>query len=413
MKMLLKALSFILVSSSSLLVISCTNNKPSSSQNINSNTMNANTRNNNSSNQPNMINDQREIVKRNLTTDEQNTITSIFASQQDAFATFHNYQDVVDQLQVFLADKNLKEIVLANPEEKSKSLELDESGNKNTVKVRISGNLFEFKPKTVKDFVETKYSDDSKKEKAVQLGYSKKPEAGVNYYVLNTLDKNTKEVPIHLPLKVNSLSSAFKGTNSREILNIDRWNTKNVVSLKEIFSEAKKFNQNLSSWDVSNVKNMSNMFSGAENFNAPLDNWNVSKVTDMESMFDGAKEFNQDLSNWKTNSLTNLTYTFRDASKFNKPLNGWDVSNVKTMEGMFSDAISFDQDLSSWKTDNVGTMNGMFSGATSFKQNLKKWNVEKVKNTQNFAKDIKSNLTKEKLPNFIQPYSEDRYVYGS
>ncbi|WFQ95785.1 BspA family leucine-rich repeat surface protein [Mycoplasma feriruminatoris] len=414
MKMLLKALSFILVSSSSLLVISCTNNKPSSSQNINSNRMNANTRNNNDNNhnQPNMINDQREKNKRDLTTEEKQTVNDIFASQQDAFATFHNYQDVVDQLQVFLAEKNLKEIVLANPEENNKSLELDESGNKNTVKVRVFGNEFEFKPKTVKDFVETKYSDDNKKEKAIQLGYKKKTEGQVDYYVLNTLDKETKEVPIHLPLKVNSLSGAFKENTNEQILNLDKWDIKNVVSLKDMFYEAKNFNQDLSDWDVSNVKNMSNMFSGAEKFNNPLNKWNVSKVTDMESMFDGAMSFNQDLNNWKTDSLINLSFTFRSASKFNKSLKDWNVFSVRTMEGMFSDAISFNQDISLWRTDNVGTMNGMFSGAKAFNQTLSKWNVSKVKNTQNFAKDIETNLTKDKLPNFIHPYSDEKRLYG-
>ncbi|WFQ94139.1 BspA family leucine-rich repeat surface protein [Mycoplasma feriruminatoris] len=415
MKMLLKALSFILVSSSSLLVISCTNNKPSRNQNINSNTMNANTRNNNNNNnnnqnQPNMINDQREIVKRNLTTDEQNTITSIFAFQQDAFATFHNYQDVVDQLQVFLAEKNLKEIVLANPEENNKSLELDESGNKNTVKVRVFGNEFEFKPKTVKDTVETKYNHD--KSMVTQLGYKKVSDTGSDYFLLTAVDKNAKEVPVHLPLKVNSLSGAFKENINEQILNLDKWDVKNVVSLKETFSNAKKFNQSLSSWNVSNVKNMSHMFDGAENFNKPLNNWNVSKVTDMESMFDGAMSFNQDLNNWKTDSLTNLSFTFRSATKFNKSLKDWNVFSVKTMEGMFSDATSFNQDISSWRTDNVGTMNGMFSGAKSFNQTLKKWNVSKVKNTQNFAKDIEANLTKDKLPSFISDYSDDKRIYG-
>nr|VZR75201.1 hypothetical protein MF5294_00213 [Mycoplasma feriruminatoris] len=416
MKMLLKALSFILVSSSSLLVISCTNNKPSSSQNINSNTMNANTRNNNNNNnnnqnQPNMINDQREKNKRDLTEEEKQTINDIFTNQQDAFATFHNYQDVVDQLQVFLADKGLNEVILARPEEKNKTLDLDESGAKNSVKVRVFGNEFEFKPKTVKDTVETKYSDN-KKEKAIQLGYKKQTEGNINYYVLNKLDENIKEVPIHLPLKVNSLKESFKDLKNDKVENIDKWDTKNIVSLSSMFSDAKKFNQNLSSWNVSNVKNMSHIFSGAESFNSKLDGWDVSKVTDMESMFDGAFSFNQNLNNWKTKSLKNLTSTFREAKKFNQPLEKWDVSNVTIMEGTFSDAISFNQDLSSWKTNNVGTMNGMFSGATSFKQDLKKWNVEKVGNAQNFAKDIKDNLPKEKLPKFREAYSEDKYIYG-
>ncbi|WFQ94959.1 BspA family leucine-rich repeat surface protein [Mycoplasma feriruminatoris] len=404
MKMLLKALSFILVSSSSLLVISCTNNKPSSSQNINSNTMNANTRNNNEKKE-------EIIIKKPLTAEQQKQINDIFTSQQDAFATFHTYQDVVDQLQVFLAKEKLDEVKLFNKEEKDKTLQLDDSGTKNSIKIRVFGNEFEFKPKTVKNTVETIYSDD-KKEKVVQLGYSKKPEGKINYYVLNTLDQNTKEVPENLPLKVNSLSDAFKENKNEKIVNIDKWNTKNIVSFKNMFYSAKSFNQDISKWNTSNAENMSAMFFEAEKFNKPLDKWDVSKVKDMESIFDGATVFNQNLNNWTTSSLVELTYGFRGALKFNQPLDKWDVSNVKTMDGLFSEAYEFNQNITLWKTSNVESMNGMFSDAKAFNQNLSNWDVKKVGNYQNFANGLQSTMTKDKLPKFNNMNKGDEHIYG-
>ncbi|ACU78410.1 BspA family leucine-rich repeat surface protein [Mycoplasma mycoides] len=384
--MLFKVLSFILVSSSALLVVSCSNKNTNNSI-------------------------KKEIIKKELTAEQKQTINDIFVSQQDAFATFHTYKDVLDQLKVFLSKKNLNEVILFDENQKDKHLVLDNNANKNSVKIRVFGNVFEFKPKTVKEYVETKYSDDTKT-KVTQLGYKKETIQNVDYYVLNRLDENTKEVPIDLPSKINSLKESFKSNKNENIQNLEKWDTKNIISFKEMFYEAKKFNQDISSWNVSNVKNMSNMFSAAENFNSTLSNWDVSKVVDMESIFDGASSFNQNLNNWNTKSVKNLTFAFRDAKKFNQPLDKWNVLSVTTMEGMFSDAISFNQDISLWNTSNVDTMNGMFSGAKSFNQNLNNWNVQKVGNAQNFAKDIKNNLPKEKLPKFRWQYSSDDYIYG-
>ncbi|QVK02625.1 BspA family leucine-rich repeat surface protein [Mycoplasma mycoides] len=385
--MLFKALSFILVSSSALLVVSCSNKNTNNSI-------------------------KKEIIKKELTIEQKQTINDIFVSQQDAFATFHTYKDVLDQLKVFLSKKNLNEVILFDENQKDKHLVLDNNANKNSVKIRVFGNVFEFKPKTVKEYVETKYSDDTKT-KVTQLGYKKETIKNVDYYVLNRLDKNTKEVPIDLPLKINSLSDSFKENKNEKITNIDKWDTKNIISLKNMFYSAKSFNQNISSWNISNVVNMSAMFFEAEKFNQPIGNWNVSKVTDMDFLFDGAITFNQNINTWRTDSLTDLTYTFRSAISFNQPLNNWNVSKVKSMDGMFTEATSFNQDISLWNTSNVESMNGMFSSADKFNQNLSSWDVKKVGNAQNFANGLKSVMTKDKLPKFNKKYSDDKYIYGS
>ncbi|WP_434328528.1 BspA family leucine-rich repeat surface protein [Mycoplasma capricolum subsp. capricolum] len=396
MKVLLKALSLLLVSSSSLLVISCSNKNSNST-----------IKDNSSNNQK----QEKEIIKKVLTSEQKETINSIFLSQQDAFANFHTYQDVVDQLKVFLSEKNLSDIILFDENEKNKHLVLDDNSNNNSVKVRVFGNVFEFKPKTVKEYVETKYSDETKT-KVIQLGYKKETIKSVDYYVLDRLNKNTKEVPIHLPIKINSLKESFKEFENDKVNNLDKWDTRNITSLKNTFESAKNFNQDISMWNTSNVRNMTATFFEAEKFNQPLDKWDVSKVVDMESIFDGAKEFNQSLNDWKISSLVEFTYGFRGALKFNQPLDKWDVSNVKTMDGLFTEAYEFNQNISSWNTGNVESMNGMFSDAKAFNQNLSKWDVKKVGNYQNFASGLKSTMTRDKLPKFNGARQDDNFIYG-
>ena len=51
----------------------------------------------------------------------------------------------------------------------------------------------------------------------------------------------------------------------------------------------------ISNWDVSNVMDIKEMFHDARSFNQPLNDWNVSNVTDMEQMFLDATSFNQPL----------------------------------------------------------------------------------------------------------------------
>ena len=64
-----------------------------------------------------------------------------------------------------------------------------------------------------------------------------------------------------------SMESSFKGCENLEINTSSRPNLRNVLSLKEMFKNAKKVNQDLSNWDVSNIQNMSSMFENASLFN--------------------------------------------------------------------------------------------------------------------------------------------------
>ncbi|CEA12186.1 BspA family leucine-rich repeat surface protein [Mycoplasma capricolum] len=84
---------------------------------------------------------------------------------------------------------------------------------------------------------------------------------------MTIVQKNTKKVPKHLPLKINSLDETFKGLKSEKIENLEKWDTKNIKFLTKTFADTDNFNQSINSWNVSNVIDMTKAFAGAKKFN--------------------------------------------------------------------------------------------------------------------------------------------------
>jgi len=77
------------------------------------------------------------------------------------------------------------------------------------------------------------------------------------------------------------------------------------------------FNQPLNKWNTKNVTDMSDMFDDTTSFNQPLNNWNVSNVTDMASMFESATSFDQNISKWNVSNVADY-YNF----SLNSPIDG-------------------------------------------------------------------------------------------
>ncbi|WP_434337702.1 BspA family leucine-rich repeat surface protein [Mycoplasma mycoides] len=353
----------------------------------------------------NKHNQEKPKPKRQATEEEKKKLETIFKEHENAFGTFHTYKDVVDQLLVYANEKGLKDITLVDGINENEYLKEDKDGKgENIVKLKLYESDVTFKPKKVlKDEVKAIYSEDKKKIK--QIGYEKILNEGIRIKKITEL---IEEVPVHLPLKITSLSKVFSKSKITTVRNLDKWNTKNIKSMFFVFENAENFNQDISSWYTSNVTNMSGMFWDATQFNKPLNEWKVHNVVDMEGMFAGASSFNQNLNKWEATSLENMEQMFWGASKFNGNISTWNVSNVKTLHNTFAGATSFNQDISNWNftnncTSNVKTMQGTFSRANKFSYNLTRWNVEKVTIAKDFNKEIQSTLEKDKLPKFTVP----------
>ena len=191
---------------------------------------------------------------------------------------------------------------------------------------------------------------------------------------------------------------------------IGSWNTSSVLQTTQMFQGASSFNRNLSQWDMdqviaadfmfedatafnnggaaltwtfSNMFNIRNMFKNARSFNQPVNSWDVSEVENMQAVFNGASSFNQPLDQWDVSSVTNMSYMFGPGggypTKFNQDITGWDVSNVTNMANMFEGNTAFNQDISDWNVAKVINMRKMFFETTQFNQNLQSWCVSEIR----------------------------------
>ncbi|AJM71941.1 BspA family leucine-rich repeat surface protein [Mycoplasma yeatsii] len=253
--------------------------------------------------------------------------------------------------------------------------------------------------------VSTKFKDDSFEE-ITEIGYLITPDGLFTAIFLDSksIDKQSQEkqkaslkkVPKILPPTIDSLNSAFSFIDGQEIKGIEKWDTSNVISMKNVFNGSENFNQALN-WNTKNVIDMSGMFNRTSFNNDSIIKWNTSNVTNMSFMFFGATSFNQDINSWDVSNITNMSSMFANAEKFKKQLTKWDTSKVTNMSGMFANAVEFNGDIRKWKTSNVTDMSQMFLGSDSFDQDISGWDTSKVTRmnqmflgTKNFNQNISS-----------------------
>jgi surface protein len=205
---------------------------------------------------------------------------------------------------------------------------------------------------------------------------------------------NLVSVPSVLPSTVVSLEDTFWEAGSFNDASISEWDTGNVTSMEEMFTEASSFDQSLNSWNTSSVTSMEEMFEDATSFNQDINGWDTSSVTNLSEMFDGATSFNQDISDWDTSSVTGMAEMFRDATSFNQDISDWDTSSVTDMNGMFESASAFNQSLSSWNVSLVTSMQNMLSNSAMSSANyaatLIGWASRSVKPNVQFGASGKS-----------------------
>lgn len=122
-----------------------------------------------------------------------------------------------------------------------------------------------------------------------------------------------------------------------------------VTNMRQLFLNARNFNDDLDDWNTSNVTNMAQVFNGATNFNGDITTWDVSNVTFFFRMFSAARRFNQDISSWDMSSANNVESLLDGAEDFNQPIGEWDVSRVTKFRRMLASMDDFNQPLGKWK----------------------------------------------------------------
>lgn len=84
---------------------------------------------------------------------------------------------------------------------------------------------------------------------------------------------NLFKVPDYIPSYWTSLNRMFAYCYEFNDVNITKWNTSNITSMKDLFYHCTRFNQPIGSWDVSSVKNADQMLFRCSAFNQDLSGW--------------------------------------------------------------------------------------------------------------------------------------------
>lgn len=130
-------------------------------------------------------------------------------------------------------------------------------------------------------------------------------------------------------------ATAFNG-------DVGPWDTGEVTDMSFLFNNAISFNQNLDPWDVSKVLTMESMFDGATVFDGNIGgntgSWETTNVTNMKNLFRDAKAFNQNINGWDVDSVITMESMFDGAISFNRDLGNWEVIKVLNMKNFLVDS---------------------------------------------------------------------------
>ena len=180
--------------------------------------------------------------------------------------------------------------------------------------------------------------------------------------------------------EVTDMSYVFYHKNEQQLdqLDLSKWNTSGVTTVRSMFMGAHHFNGNLSTWNTTNVLCMDTMFAAAKSFNGDLSRWNTGNVISMHATFAWARVFQNDISKWDVGRVGTMDAMFLKTSHFQLVnLSLWNVANVRDMTSMFKES-AFNGDLSGWNVTKVTSMRSMFAHASFFNGDISKWDVSNV-----------------------------------
>ena len=165
----------------------------------------------------------------------------------------------------------------------------------------------------------------------------------------------------------------FQSCSKLTQLNLSKWNTSNVVEMGAMFRGCSNLtNLDLSNFDTSNVVGMYSMFNGCTNLQSlNIQNFNTSKVTIMRQMFNTCGNLKElDVSSFNTSNVTTMYQMFNACSKIsNLDVSKFNTSQVREMTGMFKNCNALTEiDVSHFDTSKVWTMSDMFNGCSNLKE---------------------------------------------
>ena len=168
--------------------------------------------------------------------------------------------------------------------------------------------------------------------------------------------------------KVQDMSEMFSGIRllirrDAITLNLSNFNTANVVNMKGMFKDSRRFTDiNMSSFNTSKVTDMSEMFSQASRLTSlNLSSFDFQNVRDMNNMFSYTQIASLVVSRFNTGNVLNFSHLFDNTPLTSINTTAFETQSATNMSSMFAGVKLATLDLSSFNTQNVTDMSTMFA----------------------------------------------------
>ena len=134
--------------------------------------------------------------------------------------------------------------------------------------------------------------------------------------------------------ELDDLSGVFARLNKVEVVDISGWDTSNVTTMEDMFSQCTKLKKiiGIENLDVSNVEYANNMFYFCKNLvELYLTNWNPISLENAWSMFYRCSNLKiiKNIENWQLPNINDVSYMFYNCAKLDVDLSNWDLTKIK------------------------------------------------------------------------------------
>lgn len=145
-------------------------------------------------------------------------------------------------------------------------------------------------------------------------------------------------------IKVESISKLRKiiqdildNQDNKETINLNHLDVSDIPYFVRLFKKYKLKTIHIEDWNIANCSSCAEMFPETLEY-VDLSKWNTSSIESMKGMFRGCKNLKEigDISEWDTSNLTNTESMFEDCESLKSiDISEWDFKNVKKVSNMF------------------------------------------------------------------------------